>query len=320
MRKIRLDKIVHRLYFLLCCFFYFLLQVPEVSGSMIDRIVAIVNDEVITLSELQEEVLKEKESKDIEQEREALNNLIDKRLQLQKARQLGINVTQEEVLEAIEDIKKRNSIPDDQFLTKRLAEENTTIERYKEDVQNQLLLSKLFSREVNTNILIGEEEVERYYKEHEEDFIQPEEVRIRQILLKMPEKADSAEKERMIAIAEEVFGHLQSGEDFAEIARRYSQDPSAQRGGDLGFFRRGQMIQVLEEVIFSLKVGEISEPVLSPLGFHILKLEEKKGSSPLSITEVKEKIREILVEEKSERLYRDYLKNLRNKAYVDIRL
>ncbi len=318
-----MDKIAHNLVprvLLLCFLFYLLLPFPEARGVMIDKVVAVVNNEVITLSELQEEAIKEKGSKDVEQEREALNNLIDKRLQLQKARQLGINVTQEEVLAAIEDIKKRNSIPDDQFLTKRLAEENTTLERYKEDVQNQLLLSKLFSREVKTNVLIGEEEVERYYKEHQEDFIQPEEVRIRQILLKVPEKADSAEKERIMAIAEEVFDHLQSGEDFAEMAKKYSQDPSAQRGGDLGFFRRGQMIQVLEEVIFSLEVGEISEPVLSPLGFHLFKVEENKGRFPVPLTEARERIREILIEERSERLYMEYLRDLRNKAYIDIRL
>lgn len=276
---------------------------------MIDRVVAVVNNEVITLSELQEEAIKEKGPGGPEKERDVLNNLIGKRLQLQKAHQLGIRVTQEEVVAAIEDIKKRG-----------LAGESMTIEKYKEDIRDQLLLSKLFIRDVKANIVIGEEEIERYYKEHQEDFVQPEEMRIRQILLRVPEKSDPVEIERIKEIAGEVLNHLRDGEDFAEMAKKYSQDSSAQRGGDLGFFRSDQLIKVLEEAITSLKEGEISEPVLSPLGFHIFKVEEKKGRSPVPLTEVRERIGEILIEERSERLYREYLRDLRNKAYIDIRL
>lgn len=303
----------------------FVFIVENLSASvLLDRIVATVNGEVITWSELRraiefdrKEQLKGLDEKEREMaikryERVVLNDLIDLRLQIQEARGMGLSVSPSEIDNAIEDIKKKYRLTDEEFLSS-LRAEGLTEERYRKELSEQILLAKVVNLEVRSNLLISDKEIEEYYKENEEHY-NKEKVRIRQILLKRPEDGsiEDAEKRAM-----EIMKMIQEDEDFSGLARGFSEDPSGEFGGDLGYIERGSILKEIEDVAFSLKIGEVSRPFWSSRGLHIVTVEDRVEGG---FEKAKDEIRRILSERAFQKRYEDWIKRLRAKAYIEINL
>ncbi|MEK6692442.1 MAG: peptidylprolyl isomerase [Nitrospirota bacterium] len=301
------------------------------GGIEIDKVAAIVNNEAITMSEIDkiasvesQEALKglsgdKKTRSEDKLKREILRELIERRLQLQRARRLGIVVSKEELKEAIEDIKRKNALNDIAF-EKALARENMTLKEYEEQLRNQLIIARLINLEVKSKVVIADRDIESYYERNKKDYLLAEYVRVSHIFLRLPEKAGEKEKTETEETLNSILKRLKNGEDFGKIARTYSHGPTAGTGGSLGSIKKGEMAPELENLAFLLKSGEISDPVRVPGGIHILKIDEKAEGRYKPLEEVMEEIKKILTEKESEDRYREWLSSLRENSFIEIRM
>ena len=302
---------------------------PEKAQAAVrlDRIVATVNDEVITWSELMGLIImdgkdylagttgREREQKIKKIERPFLNNLIGMKLQVQEAQKMGFYVSGPEIGSAIDEIKTKYGLTDE-ALEASLQSEGLTMEDYRKRLADQILLQKIANYAVRNKIIISDKEVEEYYGKNKEKFNKGEQFRIRQIFFALPE--DKAQKGAIEALALELLDRINNGEDFAKLAKEYSEDPSREFGGDLGYISRESVLKEIEEVTAALKEGEISKPFQSSAGLHIIKLEDRTGGS--SLEEVRERIRGTLFQEAFEAKYREWRNSLREAANIEIKL
>lgn len=297
------------------------------AAVLLDRVVAVVNKEVITWSDLykmmeyeatdQVKTLKEEERIRIFKDSEAafLEKLIDMRLQIQEAKRLGFEVTPEEVTEAIESIKKKYSLTAD-ALEESLKKEGLTFEEYKKRLSEQMIISKLVGQQIRNKIVLSEEEVKKYMEANKESFSDSEAFKLRQIFFRRPK--DDADKKAIEERASLIIQKLKAGEDFSALAKEYSEDPSGRLGGDLGFIKKSHMAKEFIDVLFTMKPGDFSIPFWTGKGLHIIKLEEKVSAQ--NIDEVREDVRRQLTEGQFLERYKSWIKGLREKAYIVIRL
>ncbi|MBI4848696.1 MAG: peptidylprolyl isomerase [Nitrospirae bacterium] len=297
------------------------------GSVLLDRIVAVVNDEVITWSELRNAIaldgktLLEKVPEGQREEamrgleKEFLSNLIDMKLQVQEARRNGLDVGGPEITNAIDEIKKKYSLTEE-TLMRSLEAEGMTPGDYKARLGEQILLSKVVHFEVKANIVISDREIEEYYNANKGAFEGREKFRIRQIFF--ASARDDSRKTAVGARAYEVMQRINNGEDFSKLAGEYSEDPSKQFGGDLGYITKGSVLKEVEDMAAALKTGEVSKPFWSSAGLHIIKLEDSiKGEGP---DKVKDRIKEILFEKAFDTKYREWKAGLKEKAYIEIKL
>jgi len=297
------------------------------SAVLLDRIAAVVNNEVITWSELRSTISREaksfldkvpegkKNEAMKELEKDFLNTLIDMKLQLQEARQKGLDLNNTEIDNAISDIKKKYNLTDEALLHS-LEAEGMTFEVYRERLGEQIMVSKLVNFEVKANIVIADREINEYYEANKDKLGSIEKLRIRQIYFAMPK--DQSKKSIMEARAQEVIARLNKGEDFSNLAGELSEDESRKFSGDLGYVSRGSVLKEVEDAAFVLKIGEVSKPFWSPLGLHIIKLEERIEGD--GFDKVKDKIKETLFEKAFESKYLEWKAKLKEKAYIEIKL
>ena len=304
---------------------------PRVStGKVVNTIAAIVNDDLITLHEIDqaaEPVIREAEKKspvDADARRNirraALDHLIEKRLLDQKIKELGIKVGDEEIRQAIEDVKKQNNITTQEALVSALASQGLTFEQYRNQLQEQIERLRLVSMEVRSKIQVGESEMKEYYEANRAKYSEDDTFRARHIFFKTSEKMPADEIKRSMTTALMVLAEAKSGKDFAELARSYSEDPAARKdGGDLGTFKKGDMQPELEKAIMALKTGEVSELVYTPAGFHIIKLEERASGRMKPFDSVKVEVEDALYRKKSEDRFNLWAKELRQKASIEMK-
>jgi peptidyl-prolyl cis-trans isomerase SurA len=298
---------------------------------MIDRIVARVNDDVITLSELQEEGLplferlranytgKELEYQVQHAEREFLDQLILRRLQLQYASQIGINASENEINAALKDVLNRNNLTQE-ALTDLLTREGLTLQDYKDRLREQIILARLMNQAVRSRVSVDASEVEAYYKAHQDEFSQPAQARVRHIFFRIDPDAAPPQVDAVRERASRVLREARNGGDFGELARRYSEDATAANGGDLGVIKRGQALPEFEEVIFALREGDVSEVVRTPNGLHIVKIDAFTKGSEQPFPEIKAEIERRLLKEKIEQRFQDWTNELKDRAFIEITL
>lgn len=318
-----MKRVIFLIYFLLFTFYFSLSH----GAILLDRIVAVVNDDVITWSELrrtieqeEKELIKGLVGKDREKalkglEKTFINSMIDIKLQLQEARRKGLDVKEAEVEGAISDIKRKYNLRDEEFVAS-LNTEGLTLEEYKIKLREQILLSKVVNYEVRSNVFVTDKEIADFYNMNKEKYDRGESVRIRQIFFNAPE--DKTQGPQLEAKAQEIINRLKAGQDFAKLAEEYSEDASRRFGGDLGYISRGTVLKEIEDVVFSLKEGEISKPFWSTKGLHIVKVEHKLDLS--SPEKIKEEIKGILFERAFRLKYEEWIKDLRSKAHIEINL
>jgi peptidyl-prolyl cis-trans isomerase SurA len=298
---------------------------------MIDRIVARVNDDVITLSELQEEGLplferlranytgKELEHQVQHAEREFLDQLILRRLQLQYASRIGINASENEINAALKDVLNRNNMTQE-ALTDLLTREGLTLQDYKDRLREQIILGRLMNQAVRSRVSVDAREVEVYYKAHQDEFSQPAQAKVRHIFFRIDPDAAPPQVDAVRERASRVLREARNGGDFGELARRYSEDATAANGGDLGAIKRGQALPEFEEVIFALREGDVSEVVRTPNGLHIVKIDAFSKGSEQPFPEIKAEIERRLLQEKIEQRFQDWTSELKDRAFIEITL
>ena len=297
-----------------------------ISAVLLDRIVATVNDEVITWSELVnvikvegksflDDVSDEEEKKRLKElERPFLNNLIEKKLQVQEARKAGLGVSSPEIDDAIAEIRNKYDLSEETFLNSLKAEQ-MTMEDYRTRLATQIMVQKVVNFEVRTKIVISDKEIEEYYKTNKAKLVGKEQFRIRQIFLAVP---DDGQKASVESKANDLYRRITEGEDFTMLASEFSEDPSREFGGDLGYISRGSALQEVEDMAISLNIGDFSKPFWSSAGLHIIKLEDRIEGGTLQRN--KENIKERLVQKAFESKYHEWMAGLREKAYIEIRL
>ena len=184
-----------------------------------------------------------------------------------------------------------------------------------EEATRQILAQAYLQKKILSQVgTVDEKTIEKYYQEHKDRYQEPEAVRARHILIEVPQGATKEQEAQALKKAEEIRQRALKGEDFAKLAEKYSADPgSRKKGGDLGFFTRGQMVKEFEDVAFSLKPGEISKPVRTAFGYHIIKVEAHRPAKQKTLAEVKDQIKEEIIQERQEALLQQALKELKKK-------
>jgi peptidyl-prolyl cis-trans isomerase SurA len=284
---------------------------------VVDRVVAVVNNEIITLSDLQREAALRK-TKDKEDDRSLLEDMIDRKLQMAAAKRAGLDVTDKELDDAVADIMKRNSFDLKQFEA-ALAKDGLTLDQYKVELREQMTLSRMFNKYIRAGITVDEAEVRAYYNRNIKQYSLPEEIRLEQIFFPLPSKATAQETAEVKEKAQQAFVRATHGEDFTSLVREFSQEETASQDGDLGFTERGSLLPEMEAAAKPLKPGDVSSPFLCNGGYHIIKLVEVR--TPVKPYEkVKDEIMSMLYQQKVENSYRSWRQALRSDANIENRL
>ena len=317
-------------FFSLFAFFLFLYGPVSFSEAVVDRVVAVVNKEIITLSEVekwtnplkQEIVIGDRLEKHERMEtlcRQVLDKLIEEKLIDQEVKKSGIKVTSKEIEATLEEVKRRNAATQED-LEKALKTEGLTLETYKKQIEKGIQRQKLIQWSVKVEAKAGEEELKDFYKRNIDRYATNETYRTSHILFIIPKEATPEAMAEVRKKAKKVLEKIKEGEDFEEMARLHSEDASSKNGGDLGYFKRGELVPAFERAALRLKVGEVSELVRTEFGFHIIKLVDRKGTEPLPFEEVKEKVRADYQESEMEKAFRQYITTLKEKSIIEIKL
>lgn len=300
------------------------------SAEVVNAIAAIVNDEIVTLYDINREaapLMREAERKapldDASRSRirkATLDRLVEKRLVDQKIRELNIKVSEEEIRQAIDDVKRQNNMSSQEVLVTALANQGMSFDQYRDQLREQIEKLKLVSQEVRAKIQVGETEIREYYEANRPKYSDDDSFRARHIFFRINDKAPADDIKRSMTTALTVLAEARAGKDFIELARTYSEDPAARKdGGDLGTFRKGDMLPELESTILSMKTGDVSELVHTPAGFHIIKLEERIAGKLKPYESVRAEIEELLYRKKSEERFSQWARELRGKATVEVK-
>jgi peptidyl-prolyl cis-trans isomerase SurA len=293
-----------------------------------NRVVAIVNDEVITLYELNgrmkdltgldpAEMRLRDEKKYLEARREILNSLIEEKLTLGKIQELGINVTSKQVDSAIERIKSNNGLTQEDLIA-GLKKRGIKYDSYREKVKVQLERMELINFEVKSKIIIREEDIKEYYEKHKNEFVLKGKVHLAIIVLKQEGLSNKEGSGPLSRQVEDILARLKAGEDFGELAKKFSKGPGAEDGGDVGFFKTSQLDPKLREIIKQMSPGDISEPIVRPSGIQIVKLIDNQEERLKPIEEVRDAIYQIFYQKEVNKKYSAWIKELRDKAYTKI--
>jgi peptidyl-prolyl cis-trans isomerase SurA len=289
---------------------------PALAAKIEDRIVAIVNSDLIMLSEVKREVAPERERIEKQYKGEdrsrrlqmaeamALTRMIERRLQIQEAKVRSVDVTDQEVKQALKQLSQQGE---------KLDEKDPVSMR---SVRDQLTLLKVVDREVRSGVMVADPEMKRYYQEHRDRFALPEEYTLSQIFLRARTPEDVPD---VRGKARDVMAQLKQGESFEDLALRYSDDPTGSRGGRLGLVRQGELLPAIERGVSNLVPGGISDVVESPIGLHIVRLDDKKPKEFRPYEEVRQEIQALVFQQKSEDMFQAWLADLKNKAYIEIK-
>lgn len=306
---------------------------PAGEAKVVEEIIARVNNEIITRSEL--EKAKSQAAEDAQQDcsgrctqeqlqvamedrqKYALRDLIDQSLLAQRGKDMGLNV-EPEVVKKLDDIRQQNKLKDLDELEKAVTTQGINWEDFKSNIRNRLLTQEVIRREVGSHITIGHDEEMKYYEEHKADFVRPEQVALRAIEIKTEGKKES-EIPELKAKAEKLLQRVKDGEDFGELAKRFSDGSTAQQGGFLGVYKHGELSKELEDTVFKMKKNELTPVIETKQGFLILQVLEHYDEGEQSFSKVENEIMDKLYSEKMEPAMREYLKTLREQSYVVIK-
>ncbi|NTU42018.1 MAG: hypothetical protein HGA78_02995 [Nitrospirales bacterium] len=304
--------------------FFIYSATAQADPILLDKVMAIVNKEVITWSDLYKamefeaggevKAMKTEEKRKFFKVNEMtfLDVLIDMKLQLQAAEKSGVRASKEDVDRAMEGIKKKYSMTDEAF-AKAIRGEGFTLEEYRKKLSDQITISRIVDHEVKSKLIVSEKDIDTYLSDHPSLVSDRDGFDIGHIYLKK-----SGTRAEVEVKAGEVSKRLKAGEDFSTLARQFSEDGSAKAGGELGFVKRADLSQDFLSVLSSMKEGDVSEPFWSGNGMHIIRLNARMSLKDPK--EVRDSVRQRLLEEKFKAEYADWLRGLKEKAYVDIKI
>ena len=247
----------------------------------------------------------------------ARNSLVGFKLISQEALTREVDVPDAELDEQLDVFKQHFGAP--QEFEKALADQQMTLEQFKEQTRSEIRMAKIMEVEVEAHVSVQPADIADFYQKNPEQFAQPEGVRASHILITVDGDADADTKEQARTHAADILKQLRAGGDFADLAREHSQDPgNAATGGDLGFFGRGQMVGAFERSAFALEPGQISDLVETPFGFHIIKVDEKEAGKTLALEDVRPQLEEFLKQRQRQEKTQAFVDSLKTRGTIEI--
>jgi peptidyl-prolyl cis-trans isomerase SurA len=300
------------------------------SAELVDRIVAVVNDEVITLMELNSSIkpyVEKIQSLGYPQEKkqqllfkvrkDILDRLIDQKIEDQEIKRSKVEISEEQIDQAIERLKETNYLTDEQIRAE-LAKDGLTMEEYRNKIKDQILRERLVNLKVKSRIVITKEDVKAYYEKHIEEYGGKQKYHLRNIILKVPLFTDAKKKLEIKAKIDEILKKLKSGESFEALAAKYSESPAASDGGDLGEFEFDSLSPQLQKAIEKIKPGEFTPVLDTDLGYQIFFLEKILKAKGKTLEEVTPEIESKLFNESINSKYETWIGDLRKQSVIKI--
>jgi len=303
-------------------------RLPE-SDAVMDRVICVVNDSAITLFDLDEAegyyLYESKESPPEGAARQALRDrllqrMVENRLQLQQAERERIIVEDAEIADQLGEVMKKVNAKTSAELEEVLTGQGLTVEGVRKRIKDQILVQKVVRRKVGLRVTVTEAEIDRYLALNRDKLETGLSFEARHILFLPRAGAGDDGWDAARRNAEEVYGMLAAGEDFGDLARKFSEDGSGKDGGHLGTIKRGELALEIEAAILKLNPGEFSAPFRSQVGLHLFKLESKESLVGEALTQARNQIREILYREKYQSRLNGWLAEIRQRAVIEIRL
>lgn len=309
------------------------LLTPSVSSAreLLDQVIAVVNDEPINQSELdmllkpvydaykQEYHGEQLVVKLNEARRKLLNQLIEDRLVYQEAKAKNIQVDYGEIDQKVKEFKAQ--FPNNLTLEEALRQQGLSMKEVRDRLTRQAMIRRLQETEIRSKVVISPKEVEEYYKNNEAKFSEEERIKVRSITIKKSyeTREKGTKDEEAYAKVTKIRQQILSGGDFAKLAKENSEDVQAEQGGLSDWIRKGQMIPVINDTIFSMKAGDVSDIIETPMGYHLFRVEEKEMASKRSLDQVRDEIMQELYRKKTEDRFYEWMQELKRKAYISIR-
>jgi peptidyl-prolyl cis-trans isomerase SurA len=337
-----------RLLPLLAVGYALLLPCLSPADTVVEEIIARVNNEIITRSEYirsRDQLKQEVQQQDAanadrafaEKQRDVLRDLIDQQLLLQKGKDLGIT-GDTELIKRLDEMRKQMNLETMEDLEKAAEAQGASYEDFKQNLRNQIVTQRVIGQEVGSKLAMNKEDVKKFYEEHRAEMEQPEQVRLSEILIapKTPAKpapsadaakpeASSSEAETEAALAaaqakaQDLLEQIHKGAQFSDLAKKYSDGPSAKDGGDLSYFKRGTLSKELEDKVFALKAGEITDVIRTKQGYVILQATEHTKAGVPTLKEAEPRIQDALYMQKLQPALRAFLTTLREEAFIDVK-
>jgi peptidyl-prolyl cis-trans isomerase SurA len=322
------------------------LLLPSVSpgDTVVEEIITRVNNEIITRTEYirsRDQLKQEVQQQDpanadrifAEKQRDVLRDLIDQQLLLQKGKDLGIT-GDTELIKRLDEMRKQMNLATMEELEKAAEAQGASYEDFKQNMRTQIITQKVIGQEVGQKLAMNKDDVKKFYEQHLAEMERPEEVRLSEILIApktpakpapaagaKPEPPSEAETEAALAAsqakAQDLLDQFHKGAKFADLAKKYSDGPSARDGGDLSYFKRGTLSKELEDKVFALKAGEVTDVIRTKQGYVILQASEHQTAGIPTLKEAEPRIQDALYMQKLQPALRAFLTTLREEAFID---
>jgi peptidyl-prolyl cis-trans isomerase SurA len=308
------------------------LSAQDNNGKLVEEIVARVNNEIITSSEYAkaEQALRDEITQGCagcsaaqidtaynEQHKDILRGLIDQALLVQRAKDMGVSV-ETQLVKQLDQTRQQHNLPSMEALEKAVESSGLSWEEYKSNIRNTLMTQDVIRKEVGGRISVDDADLKKYYEEHKSEYVRPEQVYLSEILIstdgKSPDDYPALKKK-----AEDFLDRIKKGEDFGELAKRYSDGQTAKQGGDMGAFGRGQLAKPLEDQVFKLNRGDMTDVIQTKAGFEILRVDEHYQAGQQPFDKVENEITNKFYQDKMQPALRSYLAELREESYLTIK-
>jgi peptidyl-prolyl cis-trans isomerase SurA len=332
-------KKIFIIYFALLFVVLSCLRTPLVSAEVVNRVIAVINDKVITYSDLMRMLYplfvqyqkvytrSELETKLKEARTDVLNQLVENELILQEARKIrDAEKNDSEIKEKMMDIPDKMvkeqvaaiiaNFPSKEAFEQSLAQEQMTLQEFEESIRDQLMVKKLTARQVAARVFVTPEDIQKYYEENKEKFMKPEEYHIFHILIK--KTGDSVKDSEQKKMLEDGLKLISDEASFQAFAKKYSEGPNKEEGGDMGFIKKGILLKELDDAMSALKAGEISPIIETDIGYHAVLCKAKKMSEYTPVEEVWDQINSEIFAQKADEIRKKWIQELRDKAYIKI--
>ncbi len=305
------------------------------ADTVVEEIIARVNNQIITRTELlrsEDQLKQEVQQQDpanadkllATRDKDVLRDLIDQQLLLEHGKDLGITADTE-VVKKLDDMRKEMKLDSMEELEKAASAQGVSFEDFKNNIRTQIITQQVIGKEVGSKLAISKEEEAQFYDQHKQEMAQPEQVKLSEILVSTEpkDKNTPADDPKLVAAAQakadDLLDQIRKGASFEDVAKKSSEGPSAQQGGDLGLFKRGVLAKELEEKTFAMKKGDVTDVIRTKQGFIILKVTEHHEAGVPTLAEIEPRVQDALYMQKLQPALRAYLQKLREDAFIDIK-
>jgi peptidyl-prolyl cis-trans isomerase SurA len=300
------------------------------ADTVVEEIIARVNNQIITRSEYQHEQQQLKEEAQQQDparaqeianqgEKDVLRGLIDRQLLLEKGKDLGITADTE-LIKRLDEMRKQMKLDSIDDLEKAATAQGVSFEDFKQNMRTEIITQQVIQREVGGHINVTKDEVQKFYDEHKPELERPERIKLSEILISTEQAGDDQQKVAAAqAKADDLLKQIKAGANFEDIAKKESQGPSASQGGDLGDFKRGTLAKQLEDLTFGMQKGQVSDVIRTKQGFVVLKVTDHQTAGIPPLNEIESRVQEAVYMQRLQPALREYLKKLREEAFIDIK-